>query len=126
MDHKLPTYQQVLWDKVRAGGFKHGELSIISAGRRTGKSRLNQYLQQYMKWMPEADTPKYEVADRAIVDDRPWYTVFCNKVVADWIRQQPDKECHQHNSISVEWTVYNDVFDIPEELYMMLVLKFGK
>jgi hypothetical protein len=31
-------YQQALWDKIYRGGFKQGEMQIISAGRQTGKS----------------------------------------------------------------------------------------
>ena len=34
-------FQQALYQKVMAGGFKRGEISIFSAGRQTGKSYLN-------------------------------------------------------------------------------------
>ena len=121
----LKPYQQTLYDKILAGGFKHGELSIISAGRGTGKSTLNQYLHQWTQWLPE-DTFKYKVSDNATVDGRPWYTVRCNKDVAAWIRQQPgeNKEWYQH--IDDRWVVHGQMFDISEELYMMLVLKFGR
>ena len=34
----LYPYQQALWDKISQGGFKKGEMTIISAGRQTGKS----------------------------------------------------------------------------------------
>lgn len=36
------SYQQALLDKV-SGGFRAGEMMIISAGRQAGKSTLNQY-----------------------------------------------------------------------------------
>jgi hypothetical protein len=36
-------FQQALYDKVMAGGFKRGEMALYySAGRQTGKSTLNQ------------------------------------------------------------------------------------
>lgn len=39
----LYPYQLALYDKIATGGFKHSEMFIISAGRRTGKSLLNYY-----------------------------------------------------------------------------------
>ena len=38
----LNSYQIDLYRKLVAGGMKKGEMSIISAGRQTGKSYLNQ------------------------------------------------------------------------------------
>lgn len=40
VDDKLYPYQQALWDKVSAGGFKSGELMTMTAGRNVGKSML--------------------------------------------------------------------------------------
>lgn len=37
----LMPYQQALWDRLANGGFKRGEMSIISSGRQSGKSHLN-------------------------------------------------------------------------------------
>jgi hypothetical protein len=34
-------YQQALLDKLSQGGFKHGQLTLFSAGRQTGKSTLS-------------------------------------------------------------------------------------
>ena len=39
----LLSYQQALLDRLNQGGFKHGHLSLFSAGRQTGKSMLNAY-----------------------------------------------------------------------------------
>jgi hypothetical protein len=76
-----------------------------------------------MHWLPD-DATNYKVHRQALVDNKPWYTVHCGKDVAAWIRQQPckDKEWYQH--IDARWDMY--AFDITEELYMLLVLKFGK
>lgn len=119
---KLHPYQKVFVDKL-SSGFKPGEISVVMAGRQMGKSYINQYI---MHWLPEAETPKYQVSSQAIVDNKPWYTVHCSKDVSNWVRQQPgeDNEWYQH--IDDRWTVFYDAFDIPEELYLMLVLKFGK
>ncbi len=38
-------YQRALWDRLNQGGFKHGEMMLISAGRSTGKSNLNAFFQ---------------------------------------------------------------------------------
>jgi hypothetical protein len=35
------SYQQALWDRLNQGGFKKGEMMLISAARGTGKSMLN-------------------------------------------------------------------------------------
>ena len=35
------SYQQALWDKLNEGGFKQGELSVMSSGRQIGKSMWN-------------------------------------------------------------------------------------
>ena len=125
MDHKLlyPYQQQILKDIVSGVVFKSGELMHVSTGRQLGKSRVNQYLQQWMQWLPD-DATKYKVHRQALVDNKPWYTVHCGKDVSAWIRQQPckDKEWYQH--IDARWDMY--AFDITEELYMLLVLKFGK
>jgi hypothetical protein len=124
---KLYPWQNEMLNRIMntSGGIEPGQMLITMYGRQAGKSQLNHYLQQYMQWLPD-DSPKYKVSSQAMVDDKPWYTVHCSKDVADWVRQQPgkDKEWYQH--ISDKWTIFYDAFDIPEELYLMLVLKFGK
>ena len=35
-------FQKILLDKITSGGFKRGELSVITAGRRAGKSMMTQ------------------------------------------------------------------------------------
>jgi hypothetical protein len=123
MDHKLYPYQQQILKDIVSGGIKPGELMISLAGRQLGKSYINQYM---MHWLPEAETPKYKVGSQALVDNKPWYTVHCSKDVANWVRQQPGEDKEWYHHISDKWTVYYDAFDIQEELYLMLVLKFGK
>ena len=65
----------------------------------------------------------YKVIDSADVDGEPWRTVRCSKEISTWIRTQ-DGSWQEH--IDQSWNIYANTFDISEELYMMLVLKFGK
>lgn len=39
--YPFQPYQQALWDKLRQGGFKQGQMTLYSAGRQSGKSMLN-------------------------------------------------------------------------------------
>jgi hypothetical protein len=60
-------FQQALYQKVMAGGFKHGELLVLAAGRQTGKSTLNQYYGKLFNnnpckeiFLPMKPAPKYK------------------------------------------------------------------
>lgn len=69
--------------------------------------------------------PKYEELTKATVDGTMWYTVKCSKKVCAWIRQEyPDHE-HWHEHIDSNWNVYFSIFDMHEEFYMMLKLRWG-
>ena len=102
------------------GGFKHGEMMIISAGRQTGKSYLNQW---YSAAMQDIKEPKHEILVSAEVDGEPWHTIKCKPEISKWIRMQ-DNSWHEH--IDARWYLHRNMFDISEELYMLLVLKFGR
>lgn len=115
----LKPYQQALFDKISAGGLKPGELSIFSAGRQTGKSMLNA---MYGKLM-EQSRPRFQIIDQAKVDGATWYTITCVREVSEWVREYP-KEL-QYSHIDKNWTVYNNKFDIHEELYSMLTLRWS-
>lgn len=97
------------------GGFKAGELAIITAGRRSGKSTL------YEQILAERMKIKFEKVDEAIVDDEQWYTISTQQLdIAAWLRTQPKKVCVEQ---STEWATYS-YFDIHEKLYTMMELKF--
>ena len=61
-------FQQALYDKVMAGGFKRGEMALYySAGRQTGKSTLNQMYGKLWNnnlckeiFLPMKPAPKYK------------------------------------------------------------------
>jgi hypothetical protein len=106
----IEPFQQLLWDKVRQGGFKQGELMLITAGRRTGKSMLNAlygkiYSNNLCKeiFLPMKPKPKYQFS-RA-----KWYVAEYNWMhhdgVIEWCIQQfgphpnnPDAWSRWHNT----------------------------
>ena len=116
---KLYPYQQDLLTKL--DGWKPGEMMIISAGRRTGKSML---AQTYNEIMQMAQTIPYSNAGKAEVDGELWYTVKCNKEVGEWVRSLP-KEGNWYEHIDSQWYLYQSMFDMHERVYLQLGLKFA-
>jgi hypothetical protein len=117
MDHKLTPFQQHILDRLNKADIHY------TAGRQTGKSTYSQYINQWHSMMQESQQPKYKIITSAQVDGKPWHTVQCSSEVSKWIRTQPDS-WQEH--IDARWNVYQNMFDISEELYMMIVLRFGK
>ena len=117
MSYTPLTYQQTMIDKMQAGGFKPGEMSIIAAGRQTGKSMLTQ---MYGSMTVKIRKPKFTMRDQAEVDGATWYTVSCTKEIGEWLRTQP-KEWH-YELVDV-WSLSQ--FDIHEKLYTLLALKWS-
>ena len=67
--------------------------------------------------------PKFQITDQAEVDGAIWYTVTCVREVSDWIRTQPEELQHSH--IDQNWTIYHNKFDLHENLYSILALKWS-
>jgi hypothetical protein len=109
-------YQTALWDKLNQGGFKQGEIMLLAAGRKNGKSMLNQMFGSMMK-----PVTKFEINAKAEVDGATWYTVSCTKEISEWLRTQP-KEL-QYEALAHGWVLSQ--FDIHEKLYTMLALKWS-
>ena len=120
MSYTPLTYQQTMIDKMQAGGFKPGELSIIAAGRQTGKSMLS----QWYGTMPKPK-PKFTMRDQAQVDGATWYTITCNLEVSAWLRDQPKELQHSHIDIDHIRYFSSGRFDIHEKLYTLLALKWS-
>ena len=116
---ELTEYQKNLWAALSGSGVKPSEVMIISSGRQTGKSVYSQYVQEWYNSM----TPLFKKIDSAIVDGEPWYTVKCRPEVGSWIRSQPNNK-RWHETIDTNWYVYADTFDVCEQLYVELGLKF--
>ena len=113
---QLNAWQQQFVDKL--GGFRSGEMMIISAGRQTGKSYMNKIIQEYQSLM----AAPYKQLSQATVDGEKWYTVSGQKPVCEWIRTQDKKFWHEH--IDSNWNISYNTFDIHERIYTMLGMKF--
>ena len=98
------------------GGFKHGELMLFTAARRTGKSMLNQ-----MYGPITIPKHKFEINAKAEVDGATWYTVSCNPEVSAWLRSQ-HKEWHYE---ALAHAFQYPQFDVHEKLYSLLTLRWS-
>ncbi len=117
----LKPYQKQLLDHITK--FK-GRGQVLLTGRQMGKSSLANLTRQY-KMFEEAKAIKHMMMFTSMVDGKPWYTVRCNQEVASWIRTQAENESwYEH--INENWMLHRSEFDISEELYMLMVLTFGK
>jgi len=97
------------------GGFKKGQMSIITGGRRTGKS--------YYAWMAsmEINKLKFMTLNSSTVDGEPWYSLLVGSEAAPWLRTQ-DKSL----VIEGQGTVLSGaaIFDVHEKIYSLMVLKW--
>jgi hypothetical protein len=120
MTYELHPYQKKILFDIESGGLKPGEIMVIASGRQVGKSVYNQYVHEWYNSM----TPLFKKIDSATVDGEPWYTVKCRPNVSSWIRSQPNNG-RWHETIDSNWYVYADTFDVCEQLYVELGLKFS-
>lgn len=95
---------------IESGGVKPGEMMIMMA-RQTGKSSF------YYSYSPKT---QFQKVDEATVDGEVWYTVRTRSgsEVGNWLRGQ---DCVVESSTG--WA-FDSYFDVPEKIYMMLVLRF--
>ena len=119
---ELKPYQQTLMDKLQAGGFKPGEMSIISAGRQTGKSMYYSYAYDALKNRSMTPPAKFTILDQAEVDGETWYTISCTKEVSTWLREQSQELQHSH--IDTNRYLFVTKFDIHEKLYTLMALSW--
>lgn len=117
---KLHPYQQDLLTKIN--GWKPGEMQIISAGRRSGKSSMDALIRNML--IMRRESVPYKNAGRAEVDGEMWYTIKCSTEVAEWIRTLPRKD-NWYEHIDNNWYAYNSMFDLHERVYLQLGLKFA-
>lgn len=115
----MHDWQRDLWAKC--AGSDPREMKIIMAGRQIGKSVMSQMWNE----VSLMENKLYSEVTSAEVDGRMWYTVKCTKPVAEWIRQQPDEGTQWDNLIDNRWYIHLDMFDVHEEFYMMLKLRWG-
>ena len=96
------------------------ELVIVSSGRQTGKSIL---YNQMFKVIMENPYTKLTTSN---VDGNPWYTVKCNEEVAAYIRAQSGQDNRWYEHIDQNWYIHKNTFDVCEEIYIQIGLKFNK
>jgi len=108
--------KHAFFDKIQAGGFTQGELPIISAGNRSGKSYLD-------AWFNMSSSTKFTILDQAQVDGSTWYTITCTKDVSAWLRDQPKELQYSHCDSSR--SIFTNKVDIHEKLYTLLALKWS-
>jgi hypothetical protein len=95
-------------------------MNIFLAGRSIGKS----YMAQMWNQMQES-TFTHSIISQATVDEKTWYTIKCNKSIGDWIRQSQGEGSQWYEHIDHNWVLDRTMFDVHEEFYMMLKLKWG-
>jgi hypothetical protein len=70
------------------------------------------------------DLPPYRRIDTRLDGLHTWYTVACTREVKAWILQQNTLGYHSYPEPAYA-KVYGSTFDIREDLFTMLVLRFG-
>jgi len=116
----MQEWQKNIWAAISGSGVKASEMQIVMSGRRMGKSALAQY------WnIMYNEEPKYTEITKAPVDGTMWYTVKCSKEVCNWIRQEYADHEQWYEHVDQNWNVYFSMFDMHEEFYMMLKLRWG-
>ena len=115
MQPYLKSWQMDLLKKLN-GGYKPGEMTIISSARRTGKSYYNEFMTNWN----EIHNITIKKIGQAVVDNSVWFSVQCNTEAAKWIRNQNKDFWYEHSNAKVF-----SVFDIHEKLYTLLQLRFS-
>lgn len=66
------------------------------------------------------------VEDRAEVDGVMWYTVLVSKDVTEWLQNQDKRQWYIHQLRKMGYGFYiTNMFDVHEELYLIIKLKFN-
>ena len=67
------------------------------------------------------------ILESAMVDGTKWHTVSCTRQASIWFRQQfaELEDIDWHQNIDQNWMVNFNVFDMSEELYTLLALRWS-
>lgn len=90
-------------------GFTPKEITVFTAGRRTGKSVWSQMVQ-------DLTMPDVTIIDSAEVDREIWYTVKLSMPAREWLYEQP-----REHWVELD---HRGFFDISSKIYTALKLKF--
>lgn len=116
----MHDWQKNIWAAISGSGIKASEMKIIMNGRNIGKSTMAQMWNQM-----EQLAPPHEILAKAPVDGTMWYTIACRKDVSMWVRENGVENIDWYEHIDSRWYVHKNMFDICEELYMILKLRWG-
>jgi hypothetical protein len=96
--------------------FMSSDAVLIShlPSRQLGKSVFADMVQQLTQ-------PPVQILQKATVDNEMWYTVKLNMLTSDWTRQQDQSMWYEHSPVNNQFI---GTFDIKEQLYTMLALKW--
>lgn len=81
----------------------------------SGKSVFADIVQQLSQ-------PPVQILQKATVDNETWYTVKLNMLTSEWTRQQDRSMWYEHSPVNNQFI---GTFDIKEQLYTMLALKWN-
>lgn len=67
-------------------------------------------------------TTKYKITsiEPSKIDGKLWHTIRCDNEISKWIKEQSTSSWYEHPQIT--WYSF---FEICEDLYMLMILKFG-
>ena len=116
----MHDWQKDIWAAISGSGIKASEMKIYMGGRNIGKTVMAQMWNQMFTELTEC-----KIIDKAIVDNKQFYTVKCSKDIADWLRHQPGQNKQWYEHIDYNWQVDRTMFDLEEDLYLMLKLRWG-
>jgi hypothetical protein len=118
----LKPYQKEILNRMPAITY-NGESAFQYISKRIDKTTSIRFVAKQYTAMREEANINYKHISSAQVDGESWHTVRCSKEISKWIKTH-STSWHEH--IDDNWNLFANTFDISEELYMMLVLKFGK
>jgi len=70
----------------------------------------------------------YQIIERVIVDRAMWYSMMVSDDIRDWLHTQDSTLWYLHKStkyMGIGYTITN-IFDVHEELYLLIKLKFHR
>lgn len=95
-------------------GWRKGQINLLMAGRRTGKSVWAQMVQ-------DLTLPDINLITSSDVDGKIWYTVQLSMPARQWLTEQDTSQWYEHVG-DRNWQ--QNWFDVHENLYTMLMLKW--
>jgi len=109
----IEPFQQALWDKINQGGFKKGEMMLITAGRQTGKSYYQKMLLNKIYgtnlckeiFLPMKPAPKYKFS-RA-----KWYEADYDWIHYDEVRKWCTEQFGPHPTQHDAWSRWDHRYE---------------